>query len=69
MKQGDHVPQVQFVLNLALVRLMDDMALVVVDLTPTGRNVSGRAKRRRGIEVYLERFGDGWRFRDVGKRW
>jgi hypothetical protein len=69
MKQGSYVPQVQFLLNLALVRLMDDMALVVVDLTLTGRTVSGRAKRRRGIEVYLERFGEGWRFRDVGKMW
>jgi hypothetical protein len=69
MKQGSYVPQVQFLLNLALVRLMDDMALVVIDVTPTGRTVSGRAKRRRGIEVYLERHGDNWRFRDVGKMW
>ena len=69
MKQGTHVPKVQFLLNLALVRLMGDVALVVVDVTPTGRDALGRAKRRRGIEVYLERAGNDWRFRDVGKVW
>jgi len=69
MKQGCHVPKAQFLLNLALVRLMDDMALVVVDVTPTGRTALGRTRRRRGIEVYLERAGNDWRFRDVGKMW
>ena len=69
MKQGGHVPRAQFLLNLALVRLMDDMALVAVDVTPTGRDVLGRKRRARGIEVYLERAGSDWRFSDVGKMW
>jgi len=69
MKQGGCVPRAQFLLNLALVRLMGEMALVVVDVTPTGRDLLGRARRRRGIEVYLERAGNDWRFSDVGKKW
>jgi hypothetical protein len=67
--QGGYVPRTQFLLNLALVRLMGDIALVVVDMTPTERGQYGRTRRRRGIEVYLERAGGNWRFRDVGKIW
>jgi len=67
--QGSHVPKAQFLLSLALVRLMGDMALVVVDVMPTARGKDSRARRRRGIEVYLERHGGEWRFRDVGKTW
>jgi hypothetical protein len=67
--QGGHVPRTQFLLSLALVRLMGDMALVTVDVTPTSRGSRGRSDRRRGMEVYLERAGSAWRFRDVGKVW
>jgi hypothetical protein len=67
--QGGHVPRTQFLLSLALVRLMDDMALVSIDLTPTARRQDGRTSRRRGLEVYLERTGNAWRFRDIGKVW
>ncbi len=67
--QGGHVPKTQFLLSLALVRLMGDMALVTVDVTPTGRGARGRSDRRRGMEVYLERAGSAWRYRDVGKIW
>jgi len=67
--QGGHVPRAQFLLSLALVRLMDDMALVTIDVTPTARGKDGRTRRRRGIEVYVERAGRDWRFRDVGKIW
>jgi hypothetical protein len=67
--QGGHVPRTQFLLSLALVRLMDDMALVAIDVTPTVRGRDGRTSRRRGIEVYLERAGSTWRYRDIGKVW
>ena len=67
--QGGHVPRTQFLLSLALVRLMGEMALVTVDVTPTARGQDGRTRRRRGMEVYLERVGGDWRFRDVGKVW
>jgi hypothetical protein len=45
------------------------MALVAVDVMPTGRDAKGKPKRRRGMEVYLKRTGEDWRFRDVGKVW
>ena len=69
MVQGAHAPKTQFLLRLALVRLMDEMALVTVDVIPTGRDQEGKTPRRRGMEVYLERVGGDWRFRDVGKIW
>jgi len=69
VKQGGHVPKVQFLLNLAMVRLIDDMALVTVDLTPTARDLLGRRRRPRGIEVYLQRAGNDWQFSEVGKKW
>lgn len=67
--QGSYVPRTQFLLRLALVRLMDEMALVTVDVIPTARDKKGNTPRRRGMEVYLERVGGDWRFRDVGKIW
>lgn len=69
IKQGVHIPRTQFLLNLALVRLMGDMALVVLDVTPTGRDLLGRRHRPRGLEVYVKRVGADWRFYDVGKKW
>jgi len=69
VKQGGHVPRVQFLLNLALVRLLGDMALVTVDVTPTARDLLGRRRRPRGIEVYLRRVGSDWQFSEVGKMW
>ena len=68
-RAGERLPRTQFLLSLALVRLMDEMALVVVDVTPTGHDVLGRKRRPRGIEVYLQRTGGEWRFSDVGKMW
>jgi len=67
--QGGHVPRTQFLLRLALVRLMGEIALVTVDVIPTARDPDGKKPRRRGMEVYLERVGGDWRFRDVGKVW
>jgi len=64
LSERRHVPASQFFLSLALVRLMGDMAVVVVDLALTGA-----PGRRRGVEVYLERQGKSWRFHDVGKIW
>jgi hypothetical protein len=69
MLQGGHVPRTQFLLSLALVRLMDDMAMVTVDVIPTARDRDGKPSRRRGLEVYLEQKGNNWRFRDIGKVW
>jgi hypothetical protein len=66
---SDHLPRSQFLLNLALVRLIGDMALVTIDLTPTTRDFFGRKRHSRGIEVYLQRVGNEWRFSDVGKKW
>ena len=66
---GVYLPRSQFLLNLALVRLMGDIALVAVDVTPTGRVMLGRKGHSRGVEVYLERAGNDWRFLDVGKKW
>jgi hypothetical protein len=59
----------QFLLNLALVRLIGDMALVVVDVTPTARDFLGRKRHAKGVEVYLKRTGGEWRFFEVGKKW
>ncbi len=69
IRAGVRLPRTQFLLNLALVRLIGDMALVVVDVTPAARDPLGRKHRRRGIEIYLERAGDEWRFSAVGKKW
>lgn len=69
LRAGVRLPRSQFVLNLALVRLIGDMALVAVDVTPTARDFLGRKRRARGIEVYLQHAGNEWRFSDVGKKW
>jgi hypothetical protein len=66
---GAHLPRTQFLLNLALLRLIGDIALVVVDVTPTARDIFGRRRRANGVEVYLRRVGDEWRFLEVGKKW
>ena len=69
IRAGVRPPRTQFLLNLALVRLIDDVAIVAVDVTPTARDILGRRSRVRGVEVYLERTNNEWRFTDVGKRW
>lgn len=69
IRAGVRLPRGEFLYNLALVRLMGDMALVAVDVTPRARDLLGRKRRARGIEVYLERVGSEWRFSDVGKKW
>jgi hypothetical protein len=69
IRAGVHLPRSQFLLNLALVRLIGDMAMVAVDVTPRARDFLGRKRRAHGIEVYLERAGNEWRFHEVGKRW
>jgi hypothetical protein len=66
---GVRLPRTQFLLNLALVRLIGDLAVVVVDVTPTTRDFLGRKRHARGIEVYLQRTGKEWRFFEVGKKW
>jgi hypothetical protein len=69
MRAGVHVPRTPFLLNLALVRLMGDMAIVTVDVTPTARDFLGRKRRPRGVEIFLQRTGAQWRFLEVGKKW
>ena len=69
IRAGVHLPQSQFLLNLALVRLIGDLAMVAADVTPRARDFLGRKRRARGIEVYLERAGNEWRFHEVGKKW
>jgi hypothetical protein len=69
MRAGVGIPRTQFLLRLALVRLMGDFALVTVDVAPTARDFLGRKRRPRGVEVYLKRDGTEWRFLEVGKKW
>ncbi len=69
IRAGAGLPRAQFLINLALVRVIGDVALVVVDLTPTGRDIFGRKRHMRGIEVYLKRAGPAWVFSDIGKKW
>jgi hypothetical protein len=69
MRAGVHLPRVQFLVNLALVRVIGDIALVTVDLNPTGRDLLGRKRHPRGVEVYLKRSGNGWVFYEIGKKW
>jgi hypothetical protein len=69
VRAGAHVPRTQFLLRLALVRLMGDIALVTVDLAPTARDFLGRKRHPRGVEVYLKRDSTGWKFLEVGKKW
>ena len=69
IRAGARLPRTQFLLNLALVRLIGDIALVTVDLTPTARDVFGRKRHTRGVEIYLQRTGTEWRFLEVGKKW
>lgn len=69
MRTGGYVPRTQFLLRLALVRLMDDIALVTVDLAPTARDFLGRKRRPRGVEIYLKRDDNEWQFLEVGKKW
>jgi len=69
VQAGARVPRSQFLLSLALVRVIGDLALVTAELTPTELDPQGRRRRPRGMEVYLERNGKDWRFRDVGKVW
>jgi hypothetical protein len=67
--EGARTPRIQFLLGLALVRLMDDMALVTIDLIPASRDRYGRPQRRRGAEVFVQRRQGQWRFHDLGKVW
>lgn len=69
MRAGTCVPRTQFRLRLALIRVMGDIALVAVDVAPTARDLLGRKRPPRGVEVYLKRAGTEWRFFDVGKKW
>ena len=69
IRSGARLPRTQFLLNLALVRLIGYIALVVVDLTPTARDVFGRKRHARGVEIYLRRVGAEWRLLEVGKKW
>jgi hypothetical protein len=69
MRAGAHVPRTQFLLRLALVRLMGDIALVTVDVTPTARDFLGRKRHQRGVEVYLKRDSTVWHFLEIGKKW
>ena len=69
IRAGARLPRTQFLLHLALVRLIDDIALVVVDVTPTARDLLGRKRQPRGVEVYLKRTGAEWEFMAVGKKW
>jgi len=69
LRAGACIPRTQFLLRLALVRLMGDIALVAVDVVPTARDFLGRRRRPHGVEVYLQRSGTEWRFLEVGKKW
>ena len=69
IRAGVSRPRTQFLLNLALVRLVGDMAMVAVDVTPTARDFLGRKRHARGVEVYLQRTGTEWRFVEIGKKW
>lgn len=69
IRAGIRLPRTEFLLHLALVRLIGDIALVVVDVTPTTRDLLGRKRRPRGVEVYLKRAGTEWEFLEVGKKW
>lgn len=69
IRAGARIPRTQFLLRLALVRLMGDFALVTVDVAPTARDFLGRKRRPRGVEVFLKRDGIEWRFLEVGKKW
>jgi hypothetical protein len=69
VRAGVRLPRYQFLLNLALVRLIGDMAMVAVDVTPTARDFLGRKRHARGVEVYLRRTGTEWRFLEIGKKW
>jgi len=69
IRAGARLPRTQFLLNLALVRVIGDMALVTVDVTPTTRDFLGRKRHAQGVEIYLARAGNEWRFSDVGKKW
>jgi len=69
IRAGARLPRTQFLLNLALVRLIGEMALVVVDVTPTTRDALGRKRRAQGVEIYLRRIDTEWRFTDIGKKW
>ena len=69
IRAGARLPRTQFLLNLALVRVIGNMALVTVDVTPTTRDFLGRKRPARGVEIYLQRTGTEWRFLEVGKKW
>ncbi len=69
IRAGVCLPRTQFLLNLALVRLVGDVAMVAVDVTPTTRDFLGRKRHARGVEVYLKRAGSEWRFFEIGKKW
>jgi len=69
IRAGARLPRTQFLLNLALVRVIGDIALVTVDVTPTTRDFLGRKRHARGVEIYLQRTGAEWRFLEVGKKW
>jgi len=69
IRAGVRLPRTQFLLHLALVRLIGDVAMVAVDVTPTARDFLGRKRHAQGVEVYLQRTGTEWRFSEIGKKW
>jgi hypothetical protein len=66
---GAQLPSARFLLGLALVRIVGDVALVTVDLEPTGVRPDGRPRRKRGIEVFVRLQGGKWVFYEAGKVW
>lgn len=58
-------PPARYYCLIQFVRLFGDIAQVTIDYLP-GQTL-GRQSRRPGIEVYLRRTAEGWRFHSVGK--
>jgi len=57
-----------FYCELGLVRVFGDIGVAAVDFVPL-REGRPPLDRRRGIELYLRRDRQGWRFQSVGKVW
>ena len=62
-------PPASYFFDLALIRILGDIAICAVDLRPLDPDDPGPLGRKHGVKLYLEREGGGWAFCAAGNVW
>jgi hypothetical protein len=69
LRRPGRLPRVPYLFDFALIRILGDVALCAVDIRPPERDRPGMLDRRRGLQLYFRRDGDGWEFVSSGRVW